>query len=173
MKWKVENSKFYAEIMEAAVKYFGMDAETTTEAELHQKFETAESVDTMRASLKTEVEAAVKTETEKITARVTELEATVKQLQTDLAASKTALEAANNQVAELQKADATKDAELNNAKAQNKSLAADLAKIKAGGKSTEGGDGDGNLPIPEGAANGVGTEIKATEFAQRLGIKKA
>lgn len=170
MTWKVENSKFYAEIMEAAVKYFGMDAETTTEAELHQKLDTAETVDEMRASLKLEVEAAVKAETDKITAKVSELETSVKKLEADLAASKTALEAANKQVSELQTSIATKDAELKNAGEQTKQLAAEVAKLKVGAAGGNGDD-DGNLPIPDKKTAVVGTEIKATDFAQRLGIK--
>lgn len=172
MKWKVENSKFYAEIMEAAVKYFGMDAETATEAEVHQQFETAESVETMRASIRTEVDAAVKAETDKINARVAELETSVKKFETDLAASKAALEAANKQVTEFQTAVEQSKVELANAKAQNATLAAELAKVKAGGGKTDD-DVDGNLPIPETGKGAVGVEIKATEFAQRLGIKKA
>lgn len=173
MKWKVENSKFYAEIMEAAVKYFGMDAETTTEAELHQKIESAESVETMREAIKTEVVAAVKAETDQLTAKVSTLETKVSALETELAASKAALDAANKQVADLQTAAAGKDVELNNAKAQTATLAAEVATLKAGAKKGENGDGNDGLPIKETATTGVGTVIKTPEFAQRLGIKTA
>lgn len=173
MKWKVENSKFYNEIMEAAVKYFGMDAETTTEAELHQQFTTAETVDAMRGQIKTEVVAAVKAETDQLTAKVVALETKVAALETDLAASKTALDAANKQVADLQTAAAGKDAELANAKAQTTTLAAEVATLKAGAKSGENGDGDNGLPISQNATGGVGTVIKTPDFAQRLGIKVA
>lgn len=172
MKWNVENSKFYAEIMEAAVKYFGMDAESTTEAELHQKFEMAESVETIRASIRTEVEAAVKSEMEGITEKVSALETQIADLQTQLATSQTALESANKQIADLQTAAAEKDAELANAKAQNMTLAGEVAKLKAGAGTGDGGDGNGGLPIPEQTTGTVGTQIKATDFAQRLGITK-
>jgi len=58
--WNINAAKFYSETMNALASFFGLDAETSTEAELHQKLVDAKTIEDVRtqavADMKTQME---------------------------------------------------------------------------------------------------------------------
>ena len=169
--FKIENSKFYAEIMESVVKYFGMDAENVTEAEVHQKVVESETVGAMEARLTAAATAAVQTQIDALQTKLDALDAKFTALEAEATKSKSDLEAANGKVTTLEAEAAKSKADLEAANGKVTTLAGEVATLKAG-KPVGGVQGaEDGLPLEESGTK-FGTEIKATDLAARLQGKK-
>jgi chromosome segregation ATPase len=160
--WNANNSNFYAQIMDSLSAFFGLKAEDTTEAELHQKLTEAKTQVELAEAAKTEGLAAAAKEVEGLkadvarlaaeltaatetattaTAEVETLKASAVKLESDLTAANTAL--------------ATKVKEAN-------TLAGEVARLTAGAKpkGVEAVDTDEQLSkVPAG--NGQTVKVKA------------
>lgn len=169
--FKIENSKFYTEIMESVVKYFNMDAGNVTEAEVHQKIVEAETVEAMTARLTADANAAVKTQMETLQTQLNDLSAKVTALETEAGTNKTALEAANLKVTELETEAASNKTALESANAKVTELGGQVATLKAG--KPVGGTDPQDANLNTGSANALGgTTIQSTELGKKLGTVK-
>ena len=160
--WNANNSNFYAQIMDSLAGFFGLKAEDTTEAELHQKLTEA----------KTQVELAEAAKTEGLAAAAKEVEglkADVARLTAELTA---ATETATTATAEVEtlKADAAKlESDLTAANTalatkvkEANTLAGEVARLTAGAKPKGVEAVDGDDPIAKvPAGNGQMVKVKA------------
>lgn len=153
--WNATNSKFYAQIMDGLAGFFGLKAEDTTEAELHQRLTEAETQVKMAEKAKAEGLAAAAAEVDDLKAQLatltaekeaaeetaTELQAQVERLTESAGALESDLTAANSALA-------TKVKEAN-------TLAAEVARLTAGkpvkgAEAVDGDDGLGEVPAGKG-----------------------
>lgn len=169
--FKIETSKFYSEIMESVVKYFGMDAEGTTEAEVHQKIVEAETLTAMEARLTAAANESVKATMADLQSQLTALSGKVTAMEAAAATATDELKTANEKVTAMEVAAATANSQLDAANTKVIQLAGEVATLKAG-KPAGGGEGaDNGLELGEGGTK-FGTVIPSTDLAAKLGITR-
>lgn len=95
--WNASASKFYSETMNALASFFGLNADETTEAELHQQLIEAGSLAQIKASAIAEANEAVQ-------AQMADFQSQLAALQTDFATLKTDADAKAEKVLELETA---------------------------------------------------------------------
>lgn len=155
--WNATASKFYSQIMNGMAAFFGMDAEETTEAELHQKLVEAGTLENMRAAalqeandavkaemadFKTQLESLqtqfndLKTDAESKGAKVTELEADLENVRTELSEKETAIAGHLDKI---------------------KTLSGEVATLKAGKPTDKDAKPDASLPITNDQRTGAVT----------------
>ena len=158
--WNATNSKFYAQIMDSLSAFFGLKAEETTEAELHQMLTEAQSRADLAEKAKAEGLAAAASDIDALRADVARLNAELSQAYEDAQTSTVSLETVR---AELATANADLTA-VNSALAimvkDKNLLAGEVARLTAGKPSavTTATDDDEQF---EKAPVGNGVTVKA------------
>lgn len=164
--WNANNSKFYAQIMDGLANLFGMKAEDTTEAELHQRLTEAETHAAMAEKAKAEGLAAAAAEVADLKAQLTalaaekaeavesatELTANVAELTEKVAGLESDLTAANTALAAKVK--------------EANTLAGEVARLTAGKKPKEAADTDGDEHLSKAPA-GNGQVVKLNWSADK------
>lgn len=170
--FRIENSKLYTQIMDAAVRFFGLDKEAATEAEVHDALESAESLAEQLSKAKAEALrdlqklsgletkiSSLETKLYELEGQISEKDSRIVELQMQLAEVKAASEDA------LNKLNAQHAAEVEN-------LAGQIAKLKAG-RIQEQSEGGGDT-IPETAKTAAGAKILTIkDEALKSLVKKA
>lgn len=136
MKFLAKDSKLFSEIMEGLVGFFSLDAETTTETDIHAALDGAEPLATQLEKAKGQPDAALVKERDDLKAEVETLKGEVETQKSKAAEAEKGLGVKDARIAELQvEAEAAKG-ELETLKAQHKTeistLSARVAKLTAG-----------------------------------------
>lgn len=140
MKFLAKDSKLFSEIMEGVVAFFSLDAETTTETDIHAALDGAEPLATQLDKAKGQPDATLTKERDDLKAEVEALKTEVETQKNKVSETEKALGVKDARIAELQvEAEAAKG-ELETQKAQHKAeistLSGKVAKLTAG-KSKE------------------------------------
>lgn len=155
--WNVNNSKFYAQMMDSLAAFFGLKSEDTTEAELHQKLTEAKTQTELAEKAKAEGLAAAAAELEKVKAEVVRLTSELETAttgQTTLSEQIATLNAEKTKLSsDLAAANATIAAKV----AEMNTLAAEVARLTAGKKPGGSGENDdeeelGKPPVGKGVS---------------------
>lgn len=130
--WNIASAKFYSEMMNGLASFFGLNADETTEAELHQQLIEAGSLAEIRA-------AALKEANEAVAAQMADFKTQLETLQTSFNDLKADAESKGAKVTDLEeqletvRGDvAAKDAAIAGHLEQIKSLSGEVATMKAG-----------------------------------------
>lgn len=164
--WNIASAKFYSELMNGLSTFFGLNAEETTEAELHQQLIEAGSLAEIRA-------AALKEANEAVTAQMADFQTKLDGLQTQLndlqadAQSKTEkvkdleteLETVKGQLTE-------KDGEIAGHLTQIQTLSGTVASLKAGKPIDKISPPDASKPIEQAKAPNGGRVVSAKEIEE-------
>lgn len=162
--WNASASNFYGQIMNSLAAFFGLDAEETTEAELHQQLSEAGTLAGIRAAATAEALEGVKTQMTDIETKLADLQTQFDAMKADTDAKagkitelETQLEAVNGAIAEKEKA-------IGNHKATIVSLSGELATLKAGKPIDKNTPPDGSKPIEQAANTGSARVVSQEEF---------
>ena len=162
--WNASASKFYGEIMNGLCAFFGLDANETTEAEMHQQLADAGSLEQIKETAKNEATSAV-------AAQMTEFTNSLAALQTQFDALKVDTEAKAGKIAELETqleavngAIAEKETSIATHKATIVSLSGELAGLKAGKPIDRTTPTDDSKPIEKTEQGGTAREVSMEEF---------
>ena len=162
--WNASASKFYAEIMNGMATFFGLNAEETTEAELHQQLIEAGTLENIKAAALNEANAAVKQQMADFQTKLDALTTQVEGLQTDADAKaakvgelETELETVKGQLTE-------KDTELAGLQRQNQSLSGEVAGLKAGKPVDKTTPPDASKPVTRGNAPAGGVVVSQEDM---------
>lgn len=155
--FKVESSKLYTQIMDAAVRFFGLDKEAATEAEIHDALESSESLAEQLSKAKAEALRDLQ--------KLSDLETKIHGLETKLYELEAQISEKDSLIVELQmqlaEVKAASEDALNSLKAQHaaevETLAGQIAKLKAG-RTQEQDEGGGDT-IPKTDKTPAGTNI--------------
>ena len=162
--WNASNSKFYSPIMDALAGFFGLKAEDTTEAELHQRLTEAETQAALAEKAKADGLAAAADE-------ITDLKAQLATLTAEKAAADEQLTTLQTQVDELTEKATGLESDLTAANAaiatkvkEVNTLAAEVARLTAGkapkeAVATDTDDDLGKAPAGNGQVVKLGWSI--------------
>lgn len=164
--WSATAAKFYSETMNGLAAFFGMNAEETTEAELHQKLVEAGTLENIRAAATKEANDAVAAQMADFQTKLDVLTGQVENLQADADAKtvkvgelETELEAVRGEVA-------GKDIEIEGLKKQNVSLSGEVAGLKAGKPIDKSTPPDASKPIEQSKAPNGGVIVSGKEMEE-------
>lgn len=155
--WNIASAKFYSEMMNGLASFFGLNADETTEAEMHQQLIEAGSLSEIRA-------AALKEANEAVAAQMADFKTQLETLQTSFNDLKADAESKGEKVAELEQQletvrgnEAAKDAAIAQHLEQIKSLSGEVATMKAGKPIDRQTPPDESKPVTSGggASNGA------------------
>lgn len=155
--WNIASAKFYSEMMNGLASFFGLNADETTEAEMHQQLIEAGSLSEIRA-------AALKEANEAVAAQMADFKTQLETLQTSFNDLKADAESKGEKVTELEQQleavrgnEAAKDAAIAQHLEQIKSLSGEVATMKAGKPIDRQTPPDESKPVTSGggASNGA------------------
>lgn len=155
--WNIASAKFYSEMMNGLASFFGLNADETTEAEMHQQLIEAGSLAEIRA-------AALKEANEAVAAQMADFKTQLETLQTSFNDLKADAESKGEKVTELEQQleavrgnEAAKDAAIAQHLEQIKSLSGEVATMKAGKPIDRQTPPDESKPVTSGvgASNGA------------------
>lgn len=172
--WNATASKFYSQIMNGMASFFGVDAEETTEAELHQKLIEAGTLENIRAEALNEANATVMAKMADFQTTLDGLQSQLTDLQTDAQSKaekvdelETELETVKGQLSE-------KDGEIAGHLAQIQTLSGNVASLKAGKPIDKAMPPDASKPIEQAKAPNGGRIVSAKEideaYAKAVGL---
>ena len=166
--WSASASKFYNEMMNGLASFFGLDANETTEAELHQQLTEAGSLSEIRATATKEANEAVAAQMADIQTQLAALTTKVGDLETDAEAKaakvselETDLETVRGQLAE-------KDTQLAEKDKQIATLSGEVATMKAGKPLDKAHAIDNSIPVRETKTGGNARVISMKELIGEL-----
>lgn len=155
--WNIASAKFYSEMMNGLASFFGLNADETTEAELHQQLVEAGSLAEIRAT-------ALKEANDAVAAQMADFKTQLETLQNSFNDLKADAESKGEKVTELEqqletvRGDvAAKDAAIAQHLEQIKSLSGEVATMKAGKPIDKQTPPDESKPVSNSgsAANGA------------------
>lgn len=162
--WNASASKFYSEMMNGLASFFGLDAEETTEAEMHQQLTEAGSLAQIKAAALKEANDAVSAQMADFQSQLSALTAQFNDLKADADSKaekvgelETELQTVKGQLTE-------KDTELELLQKQNKSLSGEVAGLKAGKPIDKSIPPDGSKLISQTTAANGGIVISQKEM---------
>lgn len=162
--WSATAAKFYSETMNSLAAFFGVNADETTEAELHQKLIEAGTLESIRAAATKEANDAVTAQMEEFQTKLDALTAQVEGLQADadaktakVAELETDLETVRGQLTE-------KDGEIETHLSQIKSLSGEVATLKAGRPTDKNLPPDASKPVTQTRAQNGGVVVSQKEM---------
>lgn len=162
--WSATAAKFYSETMNGLAAFFGLSADETTEAELHQKLIEAGTLESIKAAALNEANATVMAQMAEFQSKLDALTAQVDGLQTDADAKaakvgelEAELETVKGQLTE-------KDSELAGLQRQNQSLSGEVAGLKAGKPVDKTTPPDQSKPVTRGNAPAGGVVVSQKDM---------
>lgn len=168
--WNIATSKFYSEIMTKLTAFFGLDAESVTEAEIDQALQNVKSIPEIEAAAALKAQADNAAKFDELSNRMTAMEALIESLKGEKeAAEQTALEAAEKLTA-LEASQAAKDAENAKLSSQITTLAGEISSLKAG-KAVDKNIGEGGEQFQGKVTNTGAVVLEASELDDRYGFK--
>ena len=164
--WSATAAKFYSETMNGLATFFGLNAEETTEAELHQQLIEAGSLAQIKAAALQEANDAVKQQMADFQSQLSALTEQVKGLKADAQSKgekvgelETELEAVKGTLTE-------KETEIEGLKTQNQSLSGEVAGLKAGKPVDKNTPPDGSKIMPRQTASNGGVVVSQKEMEE-------
>ena len=142
--WNIKAANFYSQIMNQACTFLGINADETTEAEVHQGLADAGTLEGVRAQAVSDMEAKMsgfEASLSALTAEVETMKAQISEKDTAIAALEAAALTAQEAGNETAKIIATKEASI-------KSLSGEVANLKAAKPTEKTTPLDPNLRIP-------------------------
>lgn len=162
--WSATAAKFYSEMMNSLAAFFGLNAEETTEAELHQKLIEAGTLESIRAAALNEANEAVKQQMTDFQTQLAALTAQVEGLQTD-ADAKTAKVAELETELETVKGQLTeKDTEIEGHLSQITALSGEVAGLRAGKPIDKTMPPDSSKPVMQVKSPNGGVTVSQKEM---------
>lgn len=162
--WSATAAKFYNETMNGLAAFFGLNAEETTEAELHQQLIEAGSLAQIKAAALSEANAAVMSQMASFQTTLEGLQTQLNDLQADaqskgekVAELETELETVKGQLTE-------KDGEIAGHLMQIQTLSGTVASLKAGKSIDKTAPPDGSKMIEQAKAPNGGRVVSAKEI---------
>ena len=166
--WNASASKFYSELMNGFATFFGLNAEETTEAELHQQLIEAGSLAEIRANAMNEANATVmkqmadfQSQLDALTAKVGELESDAEAKGAKVIELESDLEAVRGQLSEKETALADRDGQI-------QKLSGEVAGLKAGKPLGKDQPADQSKPFETGRKDGSGRVVSMQEIEAYL-----
>ncbi len=160
--WNATASKFYSETMNALAKFFGLDAENTTEAELHQHVTEAGTLESIRAEAAEKVAdkmTAFETQMADFNAKFAEMETRLSALHAENEERGQKIEALTGQIATLQSEIEARETVIAAHKATIAQVSGELATLRAGRVGQLDAPPDASLETPSGSAAPVKKNI--------------
>jgi len=168
--WNIATSKFYSEIMTKLTAFFGLDAESVTEAEIDQALQNVKSIPEIEAAAALKAQADNAAKFTEISDRMTAMEALIESLKGEKeTAEQKALESAEKLTA-LEASQTAKDAENVKLSKQIETLAGEISSLKVG-KQIEKNDGEGGEQFAAKTTNTGAVVLQASELDDRYGFK--
>jgi len=164
----VKNSKFYSELMNGFAKFFGLDAEKTTEAELDAELQKAGTLADIQANAKNEALLTVQSTMDDFSARLEGLEAKVTERDATIASMTATIQEKETELETLRADVAAKLTIVDAKEAKIKQLAGEVSALKTG-KETQHDTNGGAADHYGSAANKV-EAVEATELNKRFGF---
>lgn len=162
--WSATAAKFYSETMNSLAAFFGLNAEETTEAELHQKLIEAGTLESIRAAATKEANEAVaaqmtdfQTQLAALTEQVEGLQADATEKAEKVGELETELETVKGQLT-------AKDGEIETHLSQIQSLSGEVATLKAGKPTDKNLPPDASKPVTQTRAQGGGVVVSQKEM---------
>ena len=162
--WNTSASKFYSEMMNGLASFFGLDAEETTEAEVHQKLTEAGSLAEIRAAALQEANDAVSAQMTDFQGQLSALTSQFNDLKADADAKATKVDELETELKTVKGQLSEKDTELAGLKSQNQSLSGEVAGLKAGKPVDKNTPPDGSKPISRTTAANGGIVLSQNEM---------
>lgn len=132
--WNATASKFYSQTMNALASFFGLDAENTTEAELHQALTDAGTLEGIHADAAEKVAdkmTAFESQMADFNAKFSEMESRLLTLQSENEERGQKIEALTGQIATLQSEIEAREAAITTHKATIAQVSGELATLRA------------------------------------------
>ena len=165
--WSATAAKFYSETMNGLAAFFGLNADETTEAELHQKLIEAGTLENIKAAALNEANAAVMQQMADFQTKLDALTAQVEGLQTDADAKAAKVGELETELETVKGQLTAKDGEIETHLSQIQSLSGEVAGLKAGKPVDKTTPPDASKPVTRGnaPAGGVGVSQKDMDAA--------
>lgn len=168
--WDISKSKFYADIMTKLTAFFGLDAESATEAEIDQALQNVKSIPEIEAAAALKAQADNAAKFKELSDRMTAMEGLIESLKGEKeTAEQKALDAAEKLTA-LEASQSAKDAENAKLSAQITTLAGEISSLKAG-RQTDKNDGEGGEQFTTKTTNTGAVVLQAADLDDRYGFK--
>jgi|JI9StandDraft_1071089.scaffolds.fasta_scaffold212517_1 DNA repair exonuclease SbcCD ATPase subunit len=164
--WNASASKFYAEIMNGMATFFGLNAEETTEAELHQQLIEAGSLAEIRAAALSEASAAVMQQMAEFQTKLDALQASVDTLKEEGESKAQQVEQLTTDLETVRGQLAEKDTEISGHLLQIQTLSGTVATLKAGKPVDKFTPADQSKPVEQGKSTNGGMVVSAKELEE-------
>lgn len=164
----VKNSKFYSQLMTGFCKFLGLDANTTTEAELDGEMQKLGTLEEIKEGVRSETLVAVQDKITDIEARLTAFETTVAERDATIAQLSEQVTGKEAEIATLQSKVTEAETLVNAGKAKIAQLAGEVSALKVG-KTIQNDQGGGDTDYQISASQKVQT-VKAEGVNARLGF---
>lgn len=166
--WDITSAKFYSEIMNGIAAFFGVKAEESTEAELHQLLVDAKTLEHVRTQAVEEMQS-------KMTGfetQLSDLNTRFQALETVNAEQLSTIESQGAQITTLNEAVTKAAADIQTRDKTIVSLSGQVSALKAA-KPTEGNDPiEGSIEFPtEGAKAESGSTVSTKDLYKEFGIE--
>lgn len=162
--WSASASKFYNEMMNGLASFFGLDANETTEAELHQKLIEAGTLESIKAAALNEANAAVMQQMAEFQTKLDALTAQVEGLQTDADAKAAKVGELETELETVKGQLTAKDGEIETHLSQIQSLSGEVAGLKAGKPVDKTTPPDASKPVTRGNAPAGGVVVSQKDM---------
>ncbi len=163
--WNATASKFYSQTMNALASFFGLDAENTTEAELHQHLTDAGTLESIHADAAEKVSAkmdAFETQMADFNTKFSEMENRLSILQSENEERGQKIEALTEQIATLQSEIEARETVISAHKATIAQVSGELATLRATRIGQMDTPPDGSLETPKATAPPIKQNVMTT-----------
>lgn len=164
-EWNATASKFYSQTMNALAAFFGLNAEDTTEAELHQHLTDAGTLEGIHTDAAERVAAkmdAFETQMADFNAKFSEMEDRLSALQTENEERGQKIEALTGQIATLQGEIEARETAISAHKATIAQVSGELATLRATRIGQTDVPPDGSIETPKAAAPATKQNVMTT-----------
>lgn len=162
--WNASASKFYSETMNALAGFFGLSAEDTTEAELHQHLTEAGTLENIRGAAVAEANAAVQTQMADFQTQLSDLQAQLAALKTDAESKGEKVTELENDLSAVRAQLSEKDTEIEKQIGQIKTLSGTVASLQAGKPIDKVTPPDESKPIEQAQSTTGGRVVSMKEI---------
>lgn len=162
--WNASASKFYSETMNALAGFFGLNAEDTTEAELHQHLTEAGTLENIRAAAVADANAAVQTQMANFQTQLSDLQAQLATLQADAESKGEKVTELENDLSAVRAQLSEKDTEIEKQIGQIKTLSGTVASLQAGKPIDKITPPDESKPVEQAQSTTAGRVVSMKEI---------